>query len=94
VERLGNSGGGAASWVRARGKEGANERWGCVGGSRVFTLTPERRARGESWGHGSVCPRGAYAVGAGAAVAGKEMGLTSEAHESARGRTSERAGRR
>ena len=44
-------------------------------------------------GVGAVCPRGAHAVGAGAAVAGTEMGRTDGAHELARGRVSERTGR-
>jgi hypothetical protein len=36
-------------------------------------------------GVGAVCPRGAHIVGSGATVAGKETGLTGEAHGSARG---------
>jgi hypothetical protein len=37
IERLGNDGGSAASWVRARGKDRVNEGQGCAGGSGVFT---------------------------------------------------------
>jgi hypothetical protein len=32
AEQLGNGGGGAASWVRARGRDRVNEEWGVLGG--------------------------------------------------------------
>jgi hypothetical protein len=50
-----------------------------------------RASRG---GVGAVCPHRAHLVGAVAAVAGRETGPTGGAHESARGRASERTSRR
>jgi hypothetical protein len=90
AQRLGNDGGGAASWVRARGKErvnvGLGREVGGPGSSPRRSCDVREASRG---GVGAVCPRGAHAVSKGVAVVGTEIGQTDEAHESARGRVSE-----
>jgi hypothetical protein len=86
AEWLGNGGGSAASWVRARDRERANEGHGCARGSKVFTLMSERCARSKSWRRGRrFASHGVRSMGAGAAVARKETGLNDGTHGSARG---------
>jgi hypothetical protein len=61
-----------------------------LGSSPRHSGDVRRASRG---GASTICPHGAHAVGVGAAVAGRETGLMGGAHESARGRASERVGR-